>query len=460
MRSFLKAALAATIALAILPSCGQYDPPLDLSRPSPQSDLSILTAAPPGTPSVSFDLIAARTEVIGSVTCWLDGDLLMIQYATEGDWYLAETHTDVVGSVYDFPLTKKGNPKVGHFALKQEHAPFTSSYVAEFDLAAAGLENAGELFVAAHTAVQILSPDGDLLDNQGAWACCEPFSEIGLYDEEMTEELERPQDTYKGKGKQLHQREGQGRGNWAMYFHIEMEDLRLLLLWNTLGSEYEVTHSRIGPDGVIVGDLEYHPCAHGDGFLPAPRTGDPNIPDNYIMFSGLDLQPCGCVEFWYHPDWIDYYLGHVATLFVYGLYNNSNHGYFQVGYNDWQNLFGCSLMSPGGTNRIAEYSPPTSIPGWSTVEPFHMAFTWDASEPAVPNRLRVFVNGVEMATSRTIYDPNPDFSGWLPDAVFFLGTRTVIGDWNRHHWEGSEGIIDNIKIWRYAKTDFSDRFVE
>jgi hypothetical protein len=41
-----------------------------------------------------------------------------------------------------------------------------------------------------------------------------------------------------------------------------------------------------------------------------------------------------------------------------------------------------------------------------------------------------------------------------------LATRWADGDWNRHNWEGSDGIIDNIKIWDYAKTDFADRFVE
>ncbi len=41
-----------------------------------------------------------------------------------------------------------------------------------------------------------------------------------------------------------------------------------------------------------------------------------------------------------------------------------------------------------------------------------------------------------------------------------LASHTWSGDWDRHNWEGDHAVIDNIKVWCYPKTDFSDRFHE
>jgi hypothetical protein len=54
---------------------------------------------------------------------------------------------------------------------------------------------------------------------------------------------------------------------------------------------------------------------------------------------------------------------------------------------------------------------------------------------------------------------NPTFI-WPPEYFLRLGSRVHSGDWNRHNWEGVDGVVDNIKVWNYAKSDFSDRFQE
>jgi len=70
----------------------------------------------------------------------------------------------------------------------------------------------------------------------------------------------------------------------------------------------------------------------------------------------------------------------------------------------------------------------------------------------------MFINGNEVGAFSI--SGNPTFDNWPSDALMYLGSRIRSGDWNRHHWEDGDGIIDNIKIWSYPKTDFSDRFEE
>ena len=145
-----------------------------------------------------------------------------------------------------------------------------------------------------------------------------------------------------------------------------------------------MTHSRVGPDGVIVGDIAFLPGKHGNGFRPLPRTGDHNIPDNYIEFSGLNLGQQGCIEFWYHPDWIDWRVGHQVQLFDYGFpstWPENSQLLVAAGYNDWQDLFISGTLQEPGNNADVTFirTRPSATPGWSTSEPFHMAFMWNGA---------------------------------------------------------------------------------
>ena len=235
--------------------------------------------------------------------------------------------------------------------------------------------------------------------------------------------------------------------------------LESLLLWNKLGSAQEVQNSEVGPNGIIVGDVEYVTCRHGSGMKPKVRSGDHDIPDNFIDFSGLDLGNKGCLEFWYLPDWIDGSVGHVVEIFWYGVAEDPLNLYLGTHFNDWQNIMGMSARDSGQTTSVGNNVRPANIPGWSTTEPFHMAFTWDGTDPVITDRLKFFVNGVRIIGTIG-HSGEPTLDTWLPTAVLRLGNRLVSGDWDRHNWEGHVAAIDNVKVWNYPKTDFSDRFVE
>ncbi|UCF06592.1 MAG: hypothetical protein JSV33_06075 [bacterium] len=459
MKYFMNATLVIVLLVGLISACGQLEEPLELPQSSDPTIKPLTGASPPIGATETVDLIAAQTEDIGSVTCWINGDFLFIQYMTEGGWSLAETHCAVVESLEDIPATPSENPKVGHFPLKKEHDPFTTEHTDSLDLEAWGFGEAEELIIAAHADVEVLSGEGAVLREEGAWGMGESFSETVPED---PHQIERPDDPSKDAFTKITDHPGQGRGNWAMYFTVNVKKLKGLILWNKLGSEHEVTHSRVGPDGVIVGDIEYLPCQHGNGFKPLERTGDRNIPDNFIDFYGLNLGQQGCIEFWYHPDWIDSHVGCVVGLFYYGLPSYWPE-YLQVlmtGYNDWQDLanFNAYQGLQDSSNQAWLTYRPSATPGWTTAEPFHMAFMWDGIAPDQQDRVKMFINGNPIGSYHISGDPT--FSNWPADAILRLGSRLSGGDWNRHHWEGSEGIIDNIKIWNYPKTDFSDRFKE
>jgi hypothetical protein len=237
-------------------------------------------------------------------------------------------------------------------------------------------------------------------------------------------------------------------------------DLEGLLLWNKLGSPDEVNNSEVGPDGVIVGDVEFLPSKHGMGFKPLPRTGDRNIPDNFIDFEALNLGNQGCIEFWYLPEWVDRQVGHVVELFRYGIEEDAlNNSLVAMHFNDWQNLLNMAAYNFDRTTVVHNGLSPGTISGWSTTEPCHVALTWDGTAPVVNDRLKFFVNGLQVSG---VYGHNgdPTLDDWVPEAVLRLGSRNFSGDWNRHHWEGDVAVIDNVKVWDYPKTDFSDRFTE
>ncbi len=231
-----------------------------------------------------------------------------------------------------------------------------------------------------------------------------------------------------------------------------------LLLWNKLGSSQEVQNSEVGPNGVIVGDIEFLPGKYGNGFRPLPRTGDRNIPDNFIDFEGLNLGNRGCIEFWYLPDYIDWRVGHVVDILRYGVEQDWWNEYISSHFNDWQNLMCSGVIDSGHAASMSMDIRPSNTPGWSTTEPFHMAFTWDGTDPVFKDQWKLFINGQRVVG--TYYPADVTLDGWLPDAVLRLASRLLSGDWDRHPWEGHNAVIDNIKVWNCPKTDFSDRFNE
>lgn len=97
------------------------------------------------------DMIAGQHTDVGNVNVYDDGDTLYVTFTTTGDWVITETHVEIVDMVdTHFPLTKKNNPKVGHFTYSDEH-DYETEVVWE-------IEDVwdGTIYVGAHAVVALL----------------------------------------------------------------------------------------------------------------------------------------------------------------------------------------------------------------------------------------------------------------------------------------------------------------
>lgn len=93
---------------------------------------------------------------VGSVTVERVGDFLNVTYEIEdsggSDWVLIETHVHVGETLLDFPLTKKGNPKVGNFGYSNDHDPDDELKVFEYQIPLTW-DPGDTLLIAAHASV-------------------------------------------------------------------------------------------------------------------------------------------------------------------------------------------------------------------------------------------------------------------------------------------------------------------
>jgi len=83
------------------------------------------------------------------------------------------------------------------------------------------------------------------------------------------------------------------------------------------------------------------------------------------------------------------------------------------------------------------------------LEPFHAAISWDiAGIDGTSDTVRVYRDGAVVGSTTTLWN-----SSELERYDIILGYGPDGGGYDKF-------IVDNIEIWDYAKTDFSDRFRE
>jgi hypothetical protein len=253
-----------------------------------------------------------------------------------------------------------------------------------------------------------------------------------------------------------------------------------LLLWNKLGSADEVTHSAYGPNLVffdcsqsrfgcgldVPGTFGYPPGVFGGA---ASVTGGPYFPGARVHAALLHdtiLSPeHGAVEAWYRQT-------SDPMPFV-----HNPHRIFGGPYSLWGvdevNLFSMDLFDSrdprlhfrtffGGPHEVYARSLTDGVEGYRISalngQWIHVAGVWDRSGIAgTQDRVRLYVNGQVVAASqasdwgtvpcasRPADDP--------PTACFIdvAGCNDTCAD---------TFAEDNLKVWDYAKTDYSDRFQE
>jgi hypothetical protein len=230
-----------------------------------------------------------------------------------------------------------------------------------------------------------------------------------------------------------------------------------LILWNKLGSFEEVTNSKFGPDLFPGSGMLFQGGKYGNGLYVPMVEG---IRSFHSPYTPRDIVPLSSfsIEFWYKRTHDDEHDGH---SFISAGYEDNSQGNVDFtalcGYAGWWMLYGSINGNDGQTVGQYRYDMLTEE-NWEAFFPknewIHLAITHDATWP-VGKRIKIFRNGVELdgvvGEFDTGYMGHVDQFG---DAGFRIGNFVAWDSW------GAGGVMDNIKLWNYPKTDFSDREIE
>lgn len=227
-----------------------------------------------------------------------------------------------------------------------------------------------------------------------------------------------------------------------------------LIFWNKLGSDTEIQNSEVGANGVIDGtSVTYESAKYANGINP-DNTG------NYARFpfegAFPNWQKKGCVEVWIKAK-VDFpppvvegggYLFDIANStsmpfnLVRGIAGNDGKVYFYH-YID---------VDSGSGPAVGIISENFS---WQNGDLVHMAFSWNRDGiNGTSDTMRIYQDGVLKASSTMQFFAEVGGADVKDLYIGVCGTRT------QHDQSGNYYVIDNIKIWDYAKIDFSDRCSE
>lgn len=224
-----------------------------------------------------------------------------------------------------------------------------------------------------------------------------------------------------------------------------------LLFWNTLDGEAAVAASRVGVGGRVEGSVHFAPVKFGSG------VGDFADPMSYVAFDdlfGASERSRFAVEAW--VDWGNLSRSNMSPFTVQGEpfgwgESNFNLGAAQSTGAPGRMLRDLAVVLQWRVDRYLVYIWRAEVPAVSYLE--HLAASVDLAGPAA-RKVRLFRDGVEQGPpnwASVEVDPQPSIQ--LPPYARIgqsvPGNPWVLGC-----------FVDNLKVWSYAKADYSDRFVE
>ncbi|MEW6220828.1 MAG: PKD domain-containing protein [Thermodesulfobacteriota bacterium] len=220
-----------------------------------------------------------------------------------------------------------------------------------------------------------------------------------------------------------------------------------VVFWNRLGSDAEVTTSAIGARGTIVGSqYAYEPARHGRGYI-RKAVGQ------YVRFPASILTPLrqrGALALWVTskvPSPVPYQYGIFGLVGApYGHYGVPRDAHIGLYWGD--TVTGRGLMGSvffGGQQATTPPEPEQFVAQVGV--PFHVAMAWDINGiDGSADTVRLYRDGALVSSSTGTWDP----AGKVMYDII-LGYGPDGGGYDKF-------ISDNLVIWNYAKTDFSDRF--
>ena len=186
------------------------------------------------------------------------------------------------------------------------------------------------------------------------------------------------------------------------------------------------------------------------GFIPLERA-DKNNPTNFVKFAGLALGARGKISFWHTPSYSGGTVDHVVDLLSYGIADKV-YGLTLAVY-DWNPrylVWGIKGTVQQDDPRV-DYGyyqllsdlqlPPYSFP--IANQPVYNTMLWDFS--GTNTVLALYLNGAKVTGIATDSLRNA-VSGWNGSYELRVGSRIMSGDWDRHNWNGADGIIGHLEI--------------
>ena len=235
-----------------------------------------------------------------------------------------------------------------------------------------------------------------------------------------------------------------------------------LVLWNRLGSKKEVHESEVGPGGTYSGEGgRFVEGRFGEALSAAAEEMHYQQPALVTFPKEVISTDAGCMEVWGKLEGVPKALKwgeNPALLEIhddncsYILHLNGNDGSSNGGKGGLCGRAGGHASAGTGVFGTWTYE---QVLGKGQVERWHhYALVWD--KDGIP--------GVDDGT-RTIA---LFLDGKLNSQIWRTGQRPWVNNLTggtlrllvNHHLSQGSVALDNLKIWNYAKTDFSDRFVE
>lgn len=248
-----------------------------------------------------------------------------------------------------------------------------------------------------------------------------------------------------------------------------------LVLWNKLGSQAEIENSEVGPDGFFdnaEGQLTFAPGQFGDG-VRYPFYVNHGSSINKVAFdlssTGLTTEK-GAIEFWWIAGYTDNtYFGDNGYRFFLSTADTVIHPpnppksagtgqYHFVNDNFVSSRPNLKVyVGEHATGNFAIAPTDSSRHDFDEGDVIHWAIAYDVNGiDGTGETIMLFKNGVEIAHSTETWPVVPVKALWLGvmNSTWYNQNTRQLG------YGSAAGVYDNLIIWDYAKTDYSDRFDE
>jgi type II secretory pathway pseudopilin PulG len=231
-------------------------------------------------------------------------------------------------------------------------------------------------------------------------------------------------------------RQVEGESAQALAEHVTGLTTTGLTFWSTLSSSADIVAPQVGPAAWTTGPVNWRSVRFGDGFWSKANTnGRLFIPTDGVLDNAQ-----GTIEFWFRPEYSQLYVQKATDKYL--LDTAPGGGAIQLffQYTTRQMRF----CMNGSASCVVAWDPT-----WVAGQVVHVAVVWDCTGRQIGGgrTMALYIDGVRCETAA-------ETTTWTPVA---FGSTVSLGEYDL--FDG-EATFENIRIYTYCKTDFTDRYVQ